>query len=537
MKHKCIVIIVLLLVGLATGLYGQWMYSKDAVINQTPNAGTDYQVRFTLKYGVGTDSGETVYMAGKCKADYGDVRFFEGTDELDYWMEPIYGNSDGVFWVELKGNLDIGPSVVTIRYGNPSATTTANGENTFVFFDDFTGDLSKWTRHKVVGVYPQIADGVLRCGGGSTTAGTNTYGHTVLGSSATYSQFQDNALEFRFWPAGSTIGDVGIRGVFGTDQGYKGRCDTRISYVGNSILIHPYYYNSPPFLDWVSIGGAPAGWFPGGGWVRGTLTAYQSNLKLYRRDELTNSATDATYAGPGEISLQNHYGEYMDYDWVGVRKFAGTEPTRGAWGGEITLPVELTSFAAIVTAQNIISLAWSTASEASMIGYKVYYKPANSDDAITCLTPITIPAANSSNGSSYNYVATDICTPGVYSFYLEAISMDASSQMYGPVSATLSETNIPALPVSNNLSDAWPNPFKALANTNISVEMKAGEDGLVTIYNLAGQMVRVYPVTPGVNNLNWNGVDSKGNACASGVYFYKLTSPSLNQTKKLMLLK
>jgi len=202
-----------------------------------------------------------------------------------------------------------------------------------------------------------------------------------------------------------------------------------------------------------------------------------------------------------------------------------------------TLPVELTSFAAIVNAQNLISLAWSTASETSMIGYKVYYRPANSNETTICLTPVAIPATNSSNGSNYNYTATELNTPGVYSFYLEAISMDGTSQFYGPVTATLSEIVIPPLPVNNNLGDAWPNPFNTLANTNISVEMKAGESGMVTIYNLAGQAVKSYMVTQGINNLNWNGLDSKGNACASGVYFYKMKADKFVSTKKMILMK
>jgi len=281
-----------------------------------------------------------------------------------------------------------------------------------------------------------------------------------------------------------------------------------------------------------------------------TLTVANANCSSFYSDYLTlrppqpiayYNANEYESCSPLIVYFDNRSEYYFtDLDALAFEwDFGTTKPlfTFTPMDEDPTLPVELTSFAAIVNAQNLISLAWSTASETSMIGYKVYYRPANSNETTICLTPVAIPATNSSNGSNYNYTATELNTPGVYSFYLEAISMDGTSQFYGPVTATLSEIVIPPLPVNNNLGDAWPNPFNTLANTNISVEMKAGESGMVTIYNLAGQAVKSYMVTQGINNLNWNGLDSKGNACASGVYFYKLTSPSLNQTKKLMLLK
>jgi hypothetical protein len=40
-----------------------------------------------------------------------------------------------------------------------------------------------------------------------------------------------------------------------------------------------------------------------------------------------------------------------------------------------------------------------------------------------------------------------------------------------------------------------------------------------------------------LNNLNWNGKDSKGNVCGSGIYFYKLSTPSMNMTKKMVIVK
>jgi len=391
MKHKSLFILILLLVGVATGLFGQWQYSKDAIINQTANAGTGYQVRFVVNYNSGTTGGEIVNLQSKCKTDFGDLRFFEGATELDYWMESMTTSSNAVFWVELAGNLTDANRTVTLKYGYPSATTTSNGPNTFAFFDDFSGDLSKWTRHKVVGVYPQISGGYVRCGGGTSTAGTNTFGHTVLGSSATYSAFQNNAIEYRYKQSATTIGEVSFRGVFGTDAGYKARSDGRTGTPGNNILIHPYYYNQTPFISWAEIANPYAGGaFTVDQWYRGTLTAYQSSLKLYRNGTLNNSVTDATYAGAGEISLQNHFGTYSDYDWVAVRKFAGTEPTRGSWGGDVVLAPTTQSSNLVFSSIDTTSL---TASWTNGNGLKRVVL-INTSNSFTAPTDGTDPSAN-----------------------------------------------------------------------------------------------------------------------------------------------
>jgi flagellar hook assembly protein FlgD len=49
--------------------------------------------------------------------------------------------------------------------------------------------------------------------------------------------------------------------------------------------------------------------------------------------------------------------------------------------------------------------------------------------------------------------------------------------------------------------------------------------------------VKTFKVSEGTTKINWNGRDAKGNACGSGIYFYKLSTPSMNQTKKMVIVK
>ena len=127
----------------------EWQYRKShEIIGSPTEAQTDYQVRVVVHYGSGTDSGEDVYLNGKCKSDFGDIRFTDGggETELPYWMEEKVDGDYAVFWVKVP-SIPASPDTATIYiyYGNPSATTTSNGEATFLFFDDFEeGNLNKW---------------------------------------------------------------------------------------------------------------------------------------------------------------------------------------------------------------------------------------------------------------------------------------------------------------------------------------------------------------------------------------------------------
>jgi hypothetical protein len=73
----------------ATGWLTGWSYRKSHVINAAKDAGTNYQIKITVHYGSGTDTSGDVYLNGKCRTDFGDIRFTDddGITLLDYWIE------------------------------------------------------------------------------------------------------------------------------------------------------------------------------------------------------------------------------------------------------------------------------------------------------------------------------------------------------------------------------------------------------------------------------------------------------------------
>jgi hypothetical protein len=306
-----------------------WQYRKKHTINAASGAGTNYQVKLMVHYGSGTDSGADVYLNSKCKTDFSDIRFTasDETTILDYWIESKVDSDNAVVWVEVGEDLSSVNRDIFIYYGNASTTSASNGSNTFLFFDDFTGNLSKWTVESSSGTYPKIENGYMRAGGGSTTS---PYGWTSLGSSATFSSFNNNAVRWRAKVAASSIGEVAFRGNYAGNTGYKARFDSR-SGQGNSLL-------KPPYSGWNFLAGAGADTLTP---TADTLYTYEvtasgSTLTMYRNDTQVRQATDSSYASAGEIALQNHYGSYTDYAWVCVRKFVATEPAHGSWFSEET---------------------------------------------------------------------------------------------------------------------------------------------------------------------------------------------------------
>jgi len=88
------------------------------------------------------------------------------------------------------------------------------------------------------------------------------------------------------------------------------------------------------------------------------------------------------------------------------------------------------------------------------------------------------------------------------------------------------------------LFNNYPNPFNP--STNISFSLIAENTTELVIYNLKGQKVKQLVserLAAGIHSYVWNGKDDNDKQVSSGVYFYKLTSGSFTETRKMLLLK
>jgi flagellin-like protein len=302
-----------------------WNYRKSHVIDgSATTVGTEYQVRLTAHYGTGVDNGEEVYLGNNAKADFGDVRFVQSDEHvvLSYWLESKVDGETATFWVKIDGNLTAQSQTIYVYYGNAQATSDSNGEATFVFFDDFSGDLSKWVKEKN-DAHIYIDSEHLVLDGGTTSS---PYGHTVLGSSANYSAFHDGVIEVEIFPSNDALSEIGFRGVYSSNIGYKARWDCR------SGSESPWM--KPAYNGWNAFGTSITRCGLANQWQKVKIEVAGSTFKMYSNDVLKSTVTDGQYGNDGEISLQNHYGASVFYDNIRVRKYVDVEPIHSFWGTE-----------------------------------------------------------------------------------------------------------------------------------------------------------------------------------------------------------
>lgn len=92
------------------------------------------------------------------------------------------------------------------------------------------------------------------------------------------------------------------------------------------------------------------------------------------------------------------------------------------------------------------------------------------------------------------------------------------------------------LPDTPTLAQNYPNPF----NPSTTISFYLPESGHVTldIFDIQGRRVVELVngvVDAGTMNVDWEGLDSRGNQVASGVYFYRLAAGNAESTKKMVL--
>ena len=98
------------------------------------------------------------------------------------------------------------------------------------------------------------------------------------------------------------------------------------------------------------------------------------------------------------------------------------------------------------------------------------------------------------------------------------------------------ELEVPSAPAQ--LYQNWPNPCNP--GTRIGWYLPEASRVRITIFDTAGRTVRRLvndDFGPGENSVGWDGTRDGGDPAASGVYFYRFEAGSLDEAKKLILLR
>lgn len=206
-------------------------------------------------------------------------------------------------------------------------------------------------------------------------------------------------------------------------------------------------------------------------------------------------------------------------------------------GEEQTLPVELSSFTALINSHNNVSLQWVTQSETNVSGYRVYRGNEANLDAAEMLN-VFIPATNSSQMQVYVYNDLEVSESGTYYYWLENLDMDGSNAFHGPTSINVSLQNqgTPNIPIIQGISSVYPNPF----NPSLSIKcgMQRSGHASVEVFNLRGQKVRSLlngNKDSGAFTLTWDGKDQQGNKLPSGVYLVRMNTGGTSSQRKVVM--
>jgi PKD repeat protein len=320
MKRFILVALVLcVLVGVASAWgasMGEWDYRKEITVNNTGAELTDYQVMFNVNRSAGSDSGFTVYLDGKCESDYDDIRFTTGENTLcDYWIESS-SSTVATIWVEVP-TIASGDTTLYLYYGNSGAAAVSDGDATFPFFDNFSGESLDDTKWTVVSGSVSLSNSIM------TFNNAGVYTKNIAG---------------KYWTSPNIL-----------------RAKYNCTYIGetgsysNAIYLNPYTYTNNYWAAFIAWGAGTGGKFCQGnavGLTTSAITGYTANNWAIWEMKDTGTKTiwsvngenikdmgSTYYSNPGNYVLKM-YGYPAYIDWILWRKYAATEPTISAWGSE-----------------------------------------------------------------------------------------------------------------------------------------------------------------------------------------------------------
>ncbi len=209
-----------------------------------------------------------------------------------------------------------------------------------------------------------------------------------------------------------------------------------------------------------------------------------------------------------------------------------------------TLPVELSAFDAVATAEDFVNINWTVQSETNISGYFIIRGLENNIDS-ALMIPAFINATNSAQEHSYTFTDREVTTNNIYYYWLQSVEFSLETELFGPTMVKVGNpTGGETIPVAfgNQLIGNYPNPF----NPSTSVSFSVANPGPVTIniFNIKGQLVKnLYNSNVSANMINqridvlWHGKDNNGKEVASGVYYTKMKSGNFVEFKKMLLMK
>lgn len=212
----------------------------------------------------------------------------------------------------------------------------------------------------------------------------------------------------------------------------------------------------------------------------------------------------------------------MTFD--GLIGYLQSESDGGDPAGAYDEMAEVKSFEAEII-ESAIELSWNVISDAEIKSFKIERRLAQ--DGLNG----ELKAVNLISSGERRYIDSDIDLGQSYHYTLIVIGNDDSELASESISV---KTKAPDIVLYQN----QPNPFNL--TTQIEFEIPGDSYVEIHIYNILGEQLRTLVserLAAGRKVVTWDGTDDRGIPVASGVYFYRLSTDSYAEAKKMLLLK
>jgi len=186
-----------------------------------------------------------------------------------------------------------------------------------------------------------------------------------------------------------------------------------------------------------------------------------------------------------------------------------------------------------------VNVTWTTQYEIDLMGFRVYRSLTDDLSEAVLVTANLITASNTSNPQNYGFTDGNLANWTQYYYWVEALTLDATSFFFGPDSVYVGEVanqDEVAVQTAPSLRRIYPNPFRE--TVSIDFELQKANAVELKVYNLKGQLVRTLfrgVKSPGSHALAWDGTDLNGNKCSPGLYLIRLQSAGGVSHKKVIL--
>ncbi|MCZ7382881.1 MAG: DUF2341 domain-containing protein [Candidatus Methanoperedens sp.] len=285
---------------------GSWQYYKEITISYSGGALSDYQVLVQLS---------SSNFPTNARSDGADVRFTDNNgNELSYWIESWdYSGRSAKIWVKVPSIVGGGGAIIRMHYGNPSASSSSNGDATFEFFDDFMGTsldtTNKWSYNGQGSI--AVSNSILSMTGWTPYIYSNklfNVTQNILESKVKEPGISNTALPGWMGDSGVTSSDVRAQYYHGY-PGFEGAVWYVYDGTGR-VASRSVLYDNYNILG-IRI-------------INSTLVDfYKDYSKVFSFSSLSQFLVGNSIAG-----MQTQLSGYSMYiDWVRVRKIASSEPT------------------------------------------------------------------------------------------------------------------------------------------------------------------------------------------------------------------